>query len=79
MARGGAQGIGDSNGCVLILQRENDPNGTSVKTVEEMLRPFDETWIRQRTPDRTIKFNPEDFKKYLGPGPNDKGSGGQYQ
>jgi hypothetical protein len=77
LACGGIQGIGDSNtGCALTLQKEGDPNGTSVKTIDEMLLPFNEIWERQRSTEKVLKFSPTDLKS-LASGTEVKG--GQYQ
>jgi hypothetical protein len=62
LARGGIQSVGDSNnGCALTLIRENDSHGTSAKTIEDFLLPFDEIWERQRSPEKIVKISSGDM------------------
>jgi hypothetical protein len=58
--------IGDGyNGCSLALYKESPTNGTSVKTIEEFLMPFDSIWSRNMESKPTSRVDIDQMLKDL--------------
>jgi hypothetical protein len=65
------------NGHGLTLHKPGLMHSIGVPNADEYRdMGFDELWSKYSATDRTIRFNPEDFKKF-GPGPGDKDKGGE--